>query len=89
MDWREYFLSGNGVDKEEMFQAFKERLIAEENGESLYDKAVSKEEKEEIERQVQYDHEYGEYLKNEHYRKQYALKNGYKFKPKDFVFKGY
>lgn len=87
MNWREYFLSGEGVDQEEMFQAFRERINAEENGESLYDEPVSKKEKEEMKRQQEYDEQYSEHLKNEHYRKQYAIQKGYKFKPKEFVFK--
>ena len=83
MNWRDYFINGDGNGQEEMYQAFKERMEAESIGESIDDDFESEADREE---RLDREEKYSEFEKNEYYRKEYAKKHGYKFKPKEFIY---
>lgn len=75
--WRDYFNNHRRKDKiEEMYQAFKERLQAEAEGETL---EHTLEELEELEARHEAEEHYSQYLTSRYYRKAHAEKKGYSF----------
>lgn len=85
MSFRDYFIHHNDPHHiEAMYHAFKERMYHEAETGTDWDlfeeaqKAVDNLIAEEAE-----DHYY-RYTRTEHYREQWAIKNGYVFKPKEY-----
>ena len=77
-EWRQNF-NDRSEDTEDMYQAFKDRYEAEQEGDTLeYDKH----ELEEMKKQRDIEEHYSNYESTEYYREQYAIKKGYVFKPK-------
>ncbi len=80
-DWREWFRE-QGENTEDAYQAFKDRFQAEANGEELRGTPEELAEQQRIEEE---DEHYLKYeKKNEYYREQWAIKEGYKFKSKAY-----
>lgn len=81
MSWKDYFI--DNPEHEDMYQAFKDRMAAGEDGE-YFDAYDALAEREEREAQEERNDHYCKYEKTEHYRALHAKNRGYEFKPKAY-----
>lgn len=85
MSFEQYFIHHKDPHQiEDMYQAFKERMYHE--AETGTDWDIWLETQEAADRQIdeEADEHYCKYLKSEYYREQWAIKQGYLFRPKDY-----
>lgn len=81
MSWRNYFM--DNPELEQMYDAFKERMEAEADGET-FDLYAEEQDREARREQEDIDDHHYAYEEVERYREQYANNKGYKFKPKEY-----
>lgn len=79
MSWQDYFM--DNPEAEEMYQAFKERMEDDDEHFDAQDERRQRAKRAERDRKEEH---LLRYEKQEYYRRQYAERKGYEFKPKEY-----